>query len=92
MRIASNGREYAKWAVTAPESVALDVTFDGVIWYPLERPADDQARLLVAGPDAISNPAGTVVLAPGFNSASIRLVSSPESVVRAAGTIYVFAA
>lgn len=92
MRIASNGREYAKWAVTAPVSTALDVTFDGFTWYPLQRPADNEARILVAGPDTQSNPAGTVVLSPGFNSASIRLVSSPEMVVRPAGDIYVFTA
>lgn len=90
MRIASNGREYAKWGVTANQSVPLDVSFDGTTWYPLERPADGEARVLVAGPDAVTNPAGTVVLQAGFNSASIRLVSTPETVVRSAGLIYVF--
>lgn len=89
MRLPVNGREYAHFAVNVPASVALEVSFDGLVWTPLARPDDATAAVLVAGPDATDSPPGTVVLTRGSHQAVVRLVALPEIVIRQAGTIYV---
>lgn len=40
-----------------------------------------QARVLVAGPDAVANPGGTVVLPLGRTRYDVRLVDAPEDLV-----------
>ncbi len=47
------------------------------------------ARVLVAGPGAIDNPAGTVVLAMGNNVASVKFTDASELLVRPAGEVFV---
>lgn len=91
MRLHRSGREYASFPVNVPASVGLDVSFDrGTVWVRADRPSDSTARVLVAGPDATANPAGTVVLQLGPNDALFRLQASPESVIRSApGTVFV---
>lgn len=89
------GRETYKWPVWAdaartvplPAAQALDVSFDGVTWSPMDRPADGQAEALVSGPTAVGNPAGTIVLARGRNKAFIRRTANPEAIIRPAGFI-----
>lgn len=91
MRLASSGREYAKWTIVAPAPATLSASFDsGVTWLTMERPTVSEARILVAGPEAESNPAGTAVLKSGRNSVLIRVADSPELSVRDAGSITVF--
>lgn len=88
MKLHISGREYATFTVTAPTDAALSVSFDaGVTWHPMERPTATTARILIAGPLASDNPAGTVVVPRGGSAAVVRLTDSPEQVVRDAGTI-----
>ncbi|WP_372594898.1 hypothetical protein [Actinotalea sp.] len=47
------------------------------------------ARLLIAGPDAVSNPVGTVVLAAGSHQDKVRLTDIPEAPARAGSGIRV---
>lgn len=88
MKLHTSGREYVKYTVNAPAGAALSISFDdGAVWYPMERPSETTARIMVAGPVATGNPEGTVVLPRGGSSAIIRLTDSPEVVVRDAGII-----
>ncbi|WP_372595566.1 hypothetical protein, partial [Actinotalea sp.] len=48
------------------------------------------ARLLVAGPDAVSNPVGTVVLALGSHQDKVRLTDTPEAPARPGTGIRVY--
>lgn len=45
------------------------------------------ARILVAGPDATSNPIDTVVLSVGRHFTPARLSDNPEVIIRGGGTI-----
>lgn len=91
MRLASTGREYARFTVSAPAALPLDVSVDGgLTWAAMERPSDTEARVLVAGPASLDNPAGTVMLAAGLNPVLVRLASTPEVVIRPAGVIHVY--
>lgn len=96
------GREYAKWDTTPPTSDALEVSFDGgTTWHDLQPgtvdtddvwTADAQGTvhaILVAGPDATANPVGTVALAEGTTRTVVRMVASPEIIVRGTGVIRV---
>lgn len=90
MNLATSGREYAHFPVALAATTALSASFDGgVTWAVMERPSDTEARVLVAGPEATSNPVGTVVLQAGRNPALIRLTAGQESVIRPAGGIFV---
>lgn len=90
MKLSTIGREYAHFTVSVSQATALTVSFDnGTTWTAMERPSNTEARVLVAGPSATGNPVGTVALAAGRNAVLIRLVASSESVVRAAGSIFV---
>ncbi len=90
MRLEAAGREYAKWILSgAPTGAVLEVTFDdGVTWHPTTRTAD-KVSVLVAGPTATANPAGTVVLAVGTHAAMVRLADTPEVVIRDGGRVHV---
>jgi hypothetical protein len=81
-------RKYVPWAITAPTGAVLEVTFDdAVTWYPLTV-ADGYARVLVAGPDATGNPAGTVVLGAGQDHrAHVRATVPPEAEGEYAGVV-----
>lgn len=91
MRLPSAGREYATWTVTGvPDGTDLEVSFDTLEdWYPLEVVTATTFRALVAGPDATSNPVGTVALPTGRSRCTIRATESPEVVIRHAGEIHV---
>lgn len=91
MQIKSAGREFATWTITASEPVtALEVSFDaGATWIAMTTIDATTFQILVAGPDADSNPIGTVVLALGLNFAQIRVIDNPEIIIRDAGTINV---
>jgi hypothetical protein len=84
------GREYLKWVLSgAPAGAVLEVSFDdGVTWYPTTRTADT-VSVLVAGPAAEANPAGTVVLAVGVHTAMVRLADTPEVVIRDGGRVHI---
>lgn len=88
MQLNPAGREYASFPVTGlPATVGnLDVTFnDGATWTActwVGTGADRTAKVLVAGPDATANPAGTAVLTVGRNYPKTRLVDNPEIVIR----------
>ena len=89
MQIKPTGREYATWTITTSDPVTdLEVTFDdGTTWAAMTAVDTTTFRVLVAGPDATTNPAGTVILALGRHFAQIRAVDSPEVIIRDAGTI-----
>lgn len=91
MRLPNTGREYVTWTATgAPDGITLDVTFDrGTTWHTLER-TGNTVKALVAGPAATANPAGTIVLTLGRNTATIRATDNPEVVVRGGGVVDVF--
>ncbi|GMA26221.1 hypothetical protein GCM10025864_39800 [Luteimicrobium album] len=86
MRLSPDAREYAHWTITADVTgLAYEVDFDKTDdWHPLEE-ADGTYRILVAGPDAEGE--GTIPLAIGRHLARIRVVDTPEIVVRDAGPI-----
>lgn len=88
MRINSDGREYATWTVSGADAdTTLSVSFDGgTVWNDLPL-TGSTAKILVAGPDATANPAGTVVLTTGRNVATIRATDNPEVVIRGGGVI-----
>ena len=83
MRLPRDGRELITWPVTgAPDGITVEVRFPpAATWHPAET-VTDGARLLVAGPDATSNPAGTVVLPVGYTLPALRVVAGSEVVVR----------
>ena len=90
MKIDHRGQEYVHLPVTgAPaDSATPDVTFDdGNEWHPTTWNADrTSVSILVAGPD-MPNPAG-VVLPIGRHLPVVRLIDSPETLIRtAAGTV-----
>ncbi len=89
-RMNAAGREYLSWILSgAPTGAALEVTFDdGVTWHPTTRTADT-VSVLVAGPTATTNPAGTVVLPVGTHTAMVRLADTPEVVIRDGGRVHV---
>lgn len=89
MRLDREAIEYVTWPVTVDVPVAGPVTvwlagawraatFDG-----------STDRVLCAGPDAPTPPAGAVVLALGRNTARVRFADTPEVVVRGGGSITV---
>lgn len=86
MRIDSAGRETVKWPYTADYAVtAVDILLAGT-WTPATvTPAD--VRLLIAGPTATGNPAGTVVAPLGINAVKLRFVDLSEVIVRDGGVI-----
>lgn len=88
MKVPSAGREYAHWTVTdLPADVVIEVSADdGATWHVATRDGDT-TTVLVAGPDATDNPAGTVVLAAGRNHLLHRAADTPEVVIRDAGAI-----
>jgi hypothetical protein len=89
VRLPPAGREYATWTITGvPVGGVVEVAFDDVgTWHALDLVAGDEYRLLVAGPDATSNPFATVVLALGKHVATIRCIDDDEVIVRDAGSI-----
>jgi len=87
MKLARAGQEFASFPVSGapPTDTLLEVSFDaGVTWNPMTWNADETAvRVLVAGPD-MPTPSG-VVLTVGRNVPLIRLVDTPETVIRSTG-------
>lgn len=81
-------REYVTWTMTdAPDGVDIEVsTDDGDTWHPTTREGD-VIQALFAGPDAESNPEGTIVLTAGRTRLLARAVDAPEIIVRFAGAI-----
>jgi hypothetical protein len=83
MRLSYSGREHLDVTTTDSTGGTLDVTFDnGTTWHPMEAVDPTHARVLVAGPGATDNPAGTVVLQPGRYPISVRLTRGVESIIR----------
>lgn len=84
------GRETAHFPYTADVDVTaenVEVNLNGTWWDAEVTPTE--ITLLVAGPDAVGNPAGTAVLALGQNRALVRFPDSPEVVIRGGGVIFV---
>ena len=93
MRLHRAGREYVKIPLEGlpdPAPAAVQVQFDdGGTWYNATIDGTD-AVLLIAGPDATDNPAGTVVLSSGRHLPLMRTVDNPEVVIRVTGPIDVY--
>ncbi len=89
MNLDAAGREFVKWPYAADSTItSADVMFDDSdTWFPLVVTSTTVLTALVAGPEATSNPGGTIVLGFGTHSAQIRFNDSPEVVIRAAGII-----
>lgn len=82
MNLPRTGREFAHADVTGlPVGVTLEASLDGLTWTTMER-VEDTVRVLVAGPDATSNPTDTIVLPLGRSMLTVRADESPELVVR----------
>ncbi len=92
MDLDAAGREYVKWPYVADSAIAsADVMFDDSdVWHALVVTSTTILTALVAGPEATSNPGGTIVLGFGTHSAQIRFNDSPEVVIRPAGVISVY--
>lgn len=86
MNIDRRGRERTRWDLAEAPDGAVEVTFDGAVWHPADR-TENTVSVLIAGPDATSNPDGTVVLAEGRHHALLRVAASPEVLIREAGVI-----
>lgn len=107
MDLAPDARDFAHWNYVAdfdPTLATVEVSIDGV-WYPASsftvevsqcRPGVNQwtgvVLLLVAGPLAVANPPGTVVLGYGNHPAEVRFTLSPKIVVLDGGSIEVITA
>lgn len=90
MQLANTGREYLVFEVADAADGTIAVTFDaGAIWYVTDWVSGTEVRVLVAGPGAVSNPPGTVVLGEGLHGIFLRLNTGTEQVIRAAGHIQV---
>jgi hypothetical protein len=90
VKLSAIGREYAHIPVVTAIGVSVEVSFDnGLTWNSAERPSDTEARVLVAGPDAQSNPAGTVVLDLGRHPVHVRVLPASEDIIRPVGYIQV---
>jgi len=87
VKLDRRGQEYCRFPVAGapPTDTPLEVSFDdGATWAPMAWNADETAvTVLVCGPDTAA-PAG-VVLALGRNVPTVRLVDSPETVIRSTG-------
>jgi len=86
MKIDRRGQEFCTFPVTgAPGATPLEVSFDdGATWAVMDWNADETAvKILVSGPD-MPSPAG-VVLTLGRNVPLVRLVDTPETVIRSTG-------
>jgi len=87
VKIDRRGQEFATFPVTGapPTNNPLEVSFDGGLsWAAMVWNADETAvGVLVAGPD-MPSPSG-VVLALGRNVPLVRLVDTPETVIRSTG-------
>lgn len=93
-------RKYVRWSarVSDPDiTVRLDLG-RGAGWHPVEviptGPAVDgltpvDLRVLIAGPDATGNPAGTVVAALGASVCTLDIPDTPERDVDDHGVIVV---
>lgn len=87
--IKAGGREYVTWPITGLAGTeALEVSVDKSTWVAMSWTDSTHARALTASPTATSNPADTLVLAAGSNAATIRLVDTPEIVLRDGDIIY----
>lgn len=85
MQIDRAGREYAAWTVAGDLTgiTAWDVSPDGITWMPLTQVGTTSAwRVLVAGPDATSNPVGTLALPLGRTVLRVRATGTPEVIIR----------
>lgn len=83
MILPRDGREYVTFTTSDSTGGTLTVSFDGTeTWQPLEVVEPTLARCLIAGPDAASNPGGTVVLAVGTHEVLLRFVKDNEIVIR----------
>lgn len=101
MRIPTWAREYVSLDITTdadPTSDTIDLQIDDT-WHTMTwtGAATDNgdgtwtrsAKLLVAGPDAADNPAGTVVLTAGPHTTAWRLTDDPELIGEVADAIIV---
>lgn len=93
MKLHRSERKYVYWPFKADEALATAEVYLEGSWREGTivgvYPAEQSVRLLVAGPDATSNPTGTVVLSSGTHSPLVRFVDSPEILVSGGGTISV---
>lgn len=90
MKLSPAGREwYALEVTTTPVEVSWEATFDdGTTWEAFTPVGSDgYFRWLVAGPDATSNPAGTIELPLGRTIPRIRTTDNPEVIIRDAPPI-----
>lgn len=91
MQIARAGREYMYVTIDpAPgESDSIEISLDGSTWQAATRTDAGVYRVLVAGPDATSNPVGTLVGRAGTHDVRWRWADSPELIERGAGELQV---
>jgi hypothetical protein len=93
------GREYFYWPITGdPLEDPPDLSVGGSDYEPMVE--DDEYepeteivgavwyRSLLAGPDAETNPSGTVVVPRSGATVKIRVTASPEIIVRTGERIY----
>lgn len=88
-RLPLAGREYMTATITDAPTQVIEASFDGgVTWSTTcERVDTVRVRFLAAGPNATSNPGGTVVLPAGRTVVYLRDTDNPELVIRSAGAI-----
>jgi hypothetical protein len=89
MNLDRRAREYVTFALTdTPGSGTLEITFNNGTTWTAVTAAGGQVQVLLAGPDATSNPVETIVLAAGRNIAKFRATASPQVLIRtSAGAI-----
>lgn len=89
MRLDREAVEYVTWPATVDAPVAGPVTvWLAGAWQPATWDGST-VKVLCAGPDVASPPAGAVVLPLGRNTARVQFADTPEVVVRDGGTITV---
>jgi hypothetical protein len=95
MELDRAGREEARFPFTAdvPDLAGPQVHLAGQWWdATIDEPTEGarEVVLLVAGPEAADNPAGTAVLPVGTHRARIRFTDDLEVIVRGGGFIQVW--
>lgn len=91
LELRRGGREYFYWPFTGLDEATPSVKIGTGDWAALEAAPDYVAdpvvagaawfRALIAGPDATSNPAGTVLADAGANLVLFRVIGNPEVII-----------
>lgn len=90
MTLDREGREEILFPFTAnvADLSGAEVNFTGTTWHAATI-EDGNVVVLCAGPDALDNPPGTIVLPVGVHHVRIRFTDDPQALIRGGGHVLV---